>query len=61
MVIKRPGWGLIEVIDTRAGPHGQPEALICPPDHEACFWTDLRQVAQHRSRAIYQPLTEPLS
>lgn len=61
MVIKRPGWGLIEVIDTRAGPQGQPEALICPQDHEACFWTDLRQVAQYRSRAIYQPLTEPLS
>ena len=52
---KRPGWGL-RILDARAGPQGQPQGLICPPDHEACFWTDLREVAQHRSRIIYNPL-----
>ena len=56
---KRPGWGLVEVIEARAGPHGQPQALICPPDHEACFWADLQAVAQHRARVIYRSAESP--
>jgi len=52
---KQPGWGLriLEVRNTA----GIPEALILPPDHEAPYWTDLRQIAQHKARAIYEPIT----
>jgi hypothetical protein len=35
--------------------NGTPEALILPADHEAPFWTDLRQIAQHQARTIYEP------
>lgn len=51
---KVPGWG-IRLLATRAGPQGQPEALVCPSDHEACFWADLREIARHRARVIYSP------
>jgi hypothetical protein len=52
---KRPGWGLriLKVRNTT----GIPEALILPPDHEAPFWTDLRQIARHQARTIYEPIT----
>jgi hypothetical protein len=52
---KQPGWGL-RVLKVR-NTTGIPEALILPPDHEAPFWTDLRQIAQHKARTIYEPLT----
>jgi hypothetical protein len=32
--------------------------LILPPNHEAPYWTDLRQIAQHQARAIYEPITK---
>lgn len=50
---KQPGWGL-RIFQVRST-NGTPEALILPADHEAPFWTDLRQIAQHRSRTIYEP------
>lgn len=56
---KRPGWGLVQAIETRAGPQGQPQALICHPDHEACFWVGLQELARHRARVIYQPTANP--
>ena len=51
--LKRPGWGLriLKVRNTT----GLPEGLIIPGDHEALFWTDLRQIAQHQARTIYEP------
>jgi predicted DNA-binding ribbon-helix-helix protein len=53
MVIpKQPGWGL-RILKVRST-NGTPEALILPPDHEAPFWTDLRQIAQHKARTIYE-------
>jgi hypothetical protein len=54
---KQPGWGLriLKVRNTT----GIPEALILPPDHEAPYWADLRQIAQHQARAIYEPITPP--
>jgi hypothetical protein len=55
-ISKRPGWGLVRAIETRAGPRGQPEALICHPDHEACFWAGLQELARYRARVIYQTL-----
>ena len=54
-ITKTPGWGLriLRVRNTT----GVPEALILPPDHEAPFWADPRQIAQHQARTIYEPLT----
>ena len=49
---KTPGWGL-RILKVRST-NGTPEALILPPDHEAPFWTDLRQIAQHQARTIYE-------
>jgi hypothetical protein len=46
---KRFGWGL-RILQVRSI-NGAPEALILPPDHEAPFWMDLRQIAQHQARA----------
>jgi len=51
---KRPGWGLR--IHKVRSTNGTPEALILPADHEAPFWTDLRQIAQHQARTIYEPI-----
>ena len=52
---KTPGWGcrILQVRSTKR----IPEALILPPDHEAPFWADLRQIAQHQARTIYEPIT----
>jgi len=50
---KSPGWGL-RILNVR-NTTGIPEALILPADHEAPFWTDLREIAQHQARTIYQP------
>ncbi len=50
---KQPGWGL-RILKVRKTA-GIPEALILPPDHEAPYWTDLRQIAQHKARTIYEP------
>ena len=52
---KRHGWGL-RILQVRST-NGAPEALILPPDHESPFWTDLRQIAQHQARTIYEPRT----
>ena len=52
---KTPGWGL-RILKVRST-NGAPEALILPPDHEAPFWADLRQIAQHKARTIYEPIT----
>jgi predicted DNA-binding ribbon-helix-helix protein len=49
---KTPGRGL-RILKVRST-NGTPEALILPPDHEAPFWTDLRQIAQHKARTIYE-------
>ena len=46
---KTPSWGLLLKVRST---NGTPEALILPPDHEAPFWTDLRQIAQHKARTI---------
>ena len=57
---KRPGWGLVnsvQIIETRTTSKGE-EALILPPGHEAPFWIDLQQVAQHRGRFIYQDISQ---
>lgn len=57
---KRPGWGLVDsvqIIKTRTTSKGE-EALILPPGHEAPFWIDLQQVAQHRGRFIYQDISQ---
>ena len=55
---KVPGWGLapVPIVEARAGPQGQPQALICPAGHEACFWADLLPLAHHRARVIYHPI-----
>jgi len=53
---KTPGWGL-RILKVRST-NGTPEALILPADHEAPFWTDLRQIAQHQARTIYEPITK---
>jgi hypothetical protein len=50
---KQPGWG-IQILNVRTT-NGTREALILPPDHEAPFWADLRQIAQHQARTIYEP------
>ena len=50
---KQPGWG-IQILNVRTT-NGTHEALILPPDHEAPFWADLRQIAQHQARTIYEP------
>jgi predicted DNA-binding ribbon-helix-helix protein len=50
---KQPGWGL-RILKVRST-NGTPEALILPAHHEAPFWADLRQIAEHRSRIIYEP------
>jgi len=50
---KRFGWGL-RILQVRSI-NGAPEALVLPPDHEAPFWMDLRQIAQHQARTIYEP------
>lgn len=52
---KQPGWGLL-ILQVRST-NGAPEALILPQDHEAPFWTDLRKIAQHQARTIYEPIT----
>jgi hypothetical protein len=52
---RRPGWGL-RILKVR-NTNGTPEALILPADHEAPFWADLRQIAQHQARTIYEPIT----
>ena len=52
---KTPGWGL-HILNVR-NTTGTPEALILPPGHEAPFWTDLRQIGQHKARTIYEPIT----
>jgi hypothetical protein len=52
---KQTGWGL-RILEVRST-NGTPEALILPPDHEAPYWADLRQIAQHKARAIYEPIT----
>jgi hypothetical protein len=49
----RSGWGL-RILKVRST-NGTPEALILPPDHKAPFWADLRQIAQHQARTIYEP------
>jgi hypothetical protein len=51
---KRPGWGL-RILSVRIT-NGAPEALILPPHHEAPFWADLRQIARHQARTIYEPI-----
>ena len=51
---KRPGWGL-RILNVR-NTSGIPEALIQPPDQEAPYWSDLRQIAQHKARIIYEPI-----
>jgi hypothetical protein len=52
---KIPGWGLATamIIETRQAPDGRTEACILPSDHEAPFWVDLREVAHHKGRIIY--------
>ena len=52
---KIPGWGLATamIIETRQAPDGRTEACILPPDHEAPFWVDLREIARHKGRIIY--------
>ena len=52
---KQPGWGL-RILQVRST-NGTPEALILPADHEAPFWMDLRQIAQHKARTIYESTT----
>lgn len=57
---KRPGWGLVKtqhIMQTRIGPHGQQQALICPDAHEAPFWIDLQHVAQFNGRIIYNEIS----
>jgi hypothetical protein len=51
---KIPSWGL-RILQVRST-NGTPETLILPPDHEAPFWTDLHQIAQHQARTIYEPI-----
>ena len=53
--VRSHGWGLriLQLCST----NGAPEALILPPDHEAPFWADLRQIAQHQACTIYEPRT----
>ena len=53
---KQPGWG-IQILNVRTT-NGTHEALILPPNHEAPFWADLRQIAQHQARTIYEPITK---
>ena len=53
---KIPGWGLIQVLDTRASPRGE-EVLILPEDSEAPFWAGLKEVRRHQGRIIYRDTT----
>lgn len=53
---KRPGWGLLQPQSIRHRPDG-PQFLVCPPDHEACLWAGLQEVAKHQGRIIYHPST----
>jgi hypothetical protein len=53
---KIPGWGLIQILDTRASPRGE-EALILPEDSEAPFWAGLEEVRRHQGRIIYRDTT----
>ena len=56
---KIPGWGLgrpQHILETRLGPQGQRQALICPEQHEAPFWIDLQQVGQFQGRFIYDEI-----
>ena len=50
---KVPGWGLLEVLDTRASPRGK-ELLILPENSEAPFWAGLEEVQRHQGRIIYR-------
>lgn len=51
---KIPGWGLVQVLDTRASPDGQSQVLITTEIHEAPFWAGLEEVRRHQGRIIYQ-------
>jgi hypothetical protein len=51
-VAKIPGWGLIQILDTRPSPRGE-EALILTEDGEAPFWAGLGEVRRHQGRIIY--------
>lgn len=60
---KIPGWGLARamILETRKAPDGRTQAFVLPPNHEAPFWVDLRQVGHFRGRFIYDdeaPLSE---
>jgi hypothetical protein len=55
-VAKIPGWGLIQILDTRASPKGE-EVLILPEDSEAPFWAGLEEVRRHQGRIIYRDTT----
>jgi hypothetical protein len=60
---KIPGWGLASamIIETRKAPNGQTQACVLPPEHEAPFWVDLREVGRFGGRFIYDgeaPLSE---
>jgi hypothetical protein len=41
--------------NVRTNSSGTREVLILPPDHEAPFWADLRQIAQRQARSIHEP------
>ena len=53
---KTPGWGLLQPLDARLSPHG-PQFLVCPPTHEACLWAGLEELARHKGRIIYHPIS----
>lgn len=53
---KVPGWGAVRPQETRAGPNGRKEFLICPEGHDAPFWADLQEVHRHRGRIIYEEI-----
>jgi hypothetical protein len=53
---KIPGWGLVQIPDTRAGPRGG-EALILAEDGKAPFWAGLKEVRRHQGRIIYRDTT----
>ena len=55
-VAKIPGWGLIQILDTRPSPTGG-EALILTEDGEAPFWAVLEEVRRHQGRIIYRDTT----
>jgi hypothetical protein len=52
---KIPGWGLASamIIETRKAPNGHTQACVLPPEHEAPFWVDLREVGRFGGRFIY--------